>query len=482
MYTSLQHFNEFGAKKIEKVIKSFIEERKDIADLVYGIQGNLYELGRNIITEVLEDMDECLRKDRLRVKEWEIVRREATTILTTFGNVKYNRTYYKSKKNKEYKHLVDEIAGLEPHDRVSTDVVITTIEEAIESSYKKAGRKASYEDEITKQAVMKKVHGIEIKDAPINNKEKKEVKILYIEADEDHVPLQNKKNPKRDKRKKDKEPSYIMPKIVYVHEGIDNEKSTAKRKCLKNVRYFGGIINPEDLWIKVADYINKCYKEETIETIYISGDGAPWIRQGTQWIMKSRYVLDKYHLNKYIKAATAHFNDDRTMYYTLKDEIDYPDKKAVKRVFKKILNETESETKQHAIKNARRYILKNWDGIVIQEERGHEIVGCSAEGHVSHILSDRLSSRPKGWSVLGADQISRLRIYTKNGGKIYDLVMAQKMKKEKEKKIKIQEEMIKNLRNVTDKYGEAVNTNITAIDIGRRTGLYRELRNQIGWR
>ncbi len=79
-------------------------------------------------------------------------------------------------------------------------------------------------------------------------------------------------------------------------------------------------------------------------------------------------------------------------------------------------------------------------------------------------------------------EISRLRIYTKNGGKIYDLVMAQKMKKEKEKRVKIQEEMIKNLRNVTDKYGEAVNTNITAIDIGRKTGLYKELRNLIGWR
>ncbi len=34
MYTSLQHFNEFGVKKIEKEIKNFIEEKKDIADLV----------------------------------------------------------------------------------------------------------------------------------------------------------------------------------------------------------------------------------------------------------------------------------------------------------------------------------------------------------------------------------------------------------------------------------------------------------------
>ena len=34
MYNSIQHFNEFGAKRIEKKIKNFIEEGKDLADLV----------------------------------------------------------------------------------------------------------------------------------------------------------------------------------------------------------------------------------------------------------------------------------------------------------------------------------------------------------------------------------------------------------------------------------------------------------------
>ena len=50
--------------------------------------------------------------------------------------------------------------------------------------------------------------------------------------------------------------------------------------------------------------------------------------------------------------------------------------------------------------------------------------GCSAEGHVSHVLSDRLSSRPMGWSQRGADRMSKLRCYEKNYGreKIIDLV------------------------------------------------------------
>ena len=45
MYNSIQHFNEFGLKKIEKVIETFVTEKKDLADLVLDLQETLFELG-----------------------------------------------------------------------------------------------------------------------------------------------------------------------------------------------------------------------------------------------------------------------------------------------------------------------------------------------------------------------------------------------------------------------------------------------------
>ena len=51
---------------------------------------------------------------------------------------------------------------------------------------------------------------------------------------------------------------------------------------------------------------------------------------------------------------------------------------------------------------------------------------CSAEGHVSHIYSDRMSSRPLGWSRTGADKMSRLRIYRQNKRDMLELVRYQK--------------------------------------------------------
>lgn len=55
-----------------------------------------------------------------------------------------------------------------------------------------------------------------------------------------------------------------------------------------------------------------------------------------------------------------------------------------------------------------------------------DYAGCSAEGHVSHILSSRLSSRPLGWCKTGVDQMARLRVFVANGGEIYDLFIERK--------------------------------------------------------
>lgn len=475
MYNSIQHFNEFGVRKIEKAIETFITEKKDLADLVLGLQESLFELGRSIVTEVLEDMDEYIFNNGERKKKFEAVRKDHASLLTSFGMIAYSRRYYKSKESGNYTHLVDEYAGINPHDRVSADVVINALEEATESSYRKAGTKVAYDSDLSKQAVMKKVHEIEVLDVPLPFSEKKAVRVLYIEADEDHVALQHKSNCGDGQRKA----GISMPKLVYVHEGIDTEKSTLKRKVLKNVRYFGGDLKSEDLWLQVAQYIDEQYRGEDIETIYISGDGASWIRQGLQWIPKSRFVLDNHHMNKYIRLATAHLPDE-AMYYAIRDAIEWPDKKMAAAAFDKVIAMTGTDTKKEAVREAKRYILKNWDGIEIKEEKAGEIVGCSAEGHVSHVFSERLSSRPKGWSKIGADQMAQLRVYKRNGGKIYDLVMAQKKKEQKAKEIEEQEAFLASFRKSSVRYEGVMNTNLTVLHTGHKTALYKALRGIVG--
>ena len=58
-------------------------------------------------------------------------------------------------------------------------------------------------------------------------------------------------------------------------------------------------------------------------------------------------------------------------------------------------------------------------------------MGSSTEGHVSHILSERMSSRPMGWSKVGMSKMAELRAYYYNKGDMLELVRYQKEALEK---------------------------------------------------
>ena len=95
-------------------------------------------------------------------------------------------------------------------------------------------------------------------------------------------------------------------------------------------------------------------------------------------------------------------------------------------MFEKILAVTEGEKKRNTVETAKEYILSNWQGIMQWVQDKNKELECSAEGHVNHIYADRISSRPLGWSRTGADKMSRLRIYERNGGNMLELVRYQR--------------------------------------------------------
>ena len=171
----------------------------------------------------------------------------------------------------------------------------------------------------------------------------------------------------------------------------------------------------------VSDYIDETYESESIEKIYLSGDGAAWIRNGAGWIRGSTLVLDRYHLSKYVTAATAHMGHTTAVMWRY---INQGNRKNLKELFSAIISATEIETKKKSVREARSYILGNWAGIRNRYEKDY--FGCSAEGHITNILSARLSSRPLGWCKTGVDQMARLRTFKANGGNVYDLLMAKK--------------------------------------------------------
>ena len=189
MIKSILQFEEVGVKKLSGVLGKFIKEPEKQAEFIYGITDSVVQLGLDMIAETFEGMDEELRASGLRVKNWVISRRDETTLITSLGTIKYQKTLFKNKSTGACEYLLDRIMGIESHVRMTEDAEAQMLEEAVDSSYRKGGIKASLSDKVSKQTVKNKVHELKFLAENRELEVKKQVECLYIDADEDHVSL-----------------------------------------------------------------------------------------------------------------------------------------------------------------------------------------------------------------------------------------------------------------------------------------------------
>lgn len=442
-------------KNIDKDFYEIVGGQKDFSEFSSKLEVSLKNIGSDICKLFLEELNNAVKNDPKRKKNWIVERKsDKNTLTTVFGDVEYERTYYisKNKENVEYKYLSDALVGITPHQRTDLLVEARLIEQATEISYKKSGKPY----ELSKQTVMQSIKRIDEIKTKVSKEEKRTVEYLYIEADEDHVA--NQDGP------------VLMPKIVYVHEAYNNVIGEVRKKSLKNVNYISGMYKTDDIWNEVNKYITERYDTDKIKKIYISGDGAGWIKAGVEYIEKSQFVLDKYHLNKSIMQATGHLPEQR---FKIWDSINKGNKKLVKEYLEEAITCVDSTNRAEQVINCKTYILNNWSAIKIKITDKENIVGCSAEGHVSHVLSARLSSRPLGWCKDGVDKMARLRAFKFNGGNVYELLL----NNIKNERTKLSKEYLRQIK-------KAMNINIngnqvtpTAVQIGKRTGLYGALKN-----
>lgn len=451
----IQLLTEEGIRNLQESILALVIKGDGFADVVAKVKEQTDALGREICKQIFESLDESIYQDPKRKKDWYVERKaESKKIITHLGEIEYKRSYYRSRKGKGYRHLLDELLGIDVHERIDQGVRADMTEHAANISYQKAGELAC-DVKISRQTVMNGVHKLKELKVESLGAEHKGIETLYIDADEDHISLQSGKK--------------AMPRLIYIHEGI---KKSGGRNELINPFYFASLRkNPDALWQEVYEHVEDTYNTDIIKTVYISGDGAAWIKKGLEYFPKAKFVLDRYHMNKYVIKATANNREYRSRIW---EALNLSDLKALKKVMKELYDETESERKRKEIRESFLYFKNNWDGIEIYEKERESIVGCSAEGHNSHILADRMSSRPKGWSMEGAEKMARLRAFKANGGNVYDFMKEQK----KEKKLyDITTRLLKETKKkLKQKKTAEIIGNIEVFKIGRITGLYKALK------
>jgi len=340
------------------------------------------------------------KQDGVKVHQRNVSR----TLFTALGSFTYNRTYFDTENGKVY--ILDNILGVNPYDRIDAGVSARLVNTAAMYSY---GRSASIiaGDNVSRQSAWNKAMNTgEV--AYIPDRVESTPKTLHIFADEDHVPLQDGTNT-------------IVP-LVTVCAG-KQPVCKGRNELIEPFHVQGYSMDKGTLWEYVYALCAEKFDMDLVDTVFIYGDGAAWIKGGQDVFPNAVHSLDKFHFRKRmrslfsgeigskfaLKAFSAVSNDDiisfeataKTMLTALLDTM------------------PEGRTKDRKAERANDnigYILNNWDAIKNSQLPG--IIGSCTEAMVSHVLSERLSRNPMGWSKKGLSKMAMVRVYVLNGGKV----------------------------------------------------------------
>lgn len=395
--------------------EKYFNNPRDFYSLEKAVKTSTEAFAADFLGAVLTGMDEKICESRWRDGRYNIQRKDTRKLISSVGDIFFDCTYFQSVSDGGYTHLLEDMIGLSKNERFTEEAEVVMLTEALKTSYQEATRVLPSKQKITKTTVMNKVHQLAEEvpyEAPA---EKKKAEYLFIEADEDHIAEQH------GDAKKSKDNKSFISKLVYVYECKQEVEGSATRKELVNKFYFSGLYpgkeGNEKLWKNVQDYIDATYDVEELKRIFVSGDGAGWIKSGADYLDKALFCADKFHLMKYINQAAAQFLDEKDIVKNELWHVLYSKKPKAKQRFEEYTDRMLQCAKNpEKVEALRSYVKGNW-AAVRRTLRNKLVNGCSAESHVSHVLSDRMSSRPMGWSQTGADRMSKLRCYERNYGR-----------------------------------------------------------------
>ena len=481
MYSIIQKIYEKNNKILKEGLKKVLSG-EDVSSLTIAIKEFTDILGKELLSEIVKQIDEIIFEDNKKKKQYETVRLQEKSLITKNGKAKFERRYYKDKETGEHIYLADTVLGIEKGERIDKKVKSEVIEKANDQSYNKSGKMVVPGLEISATTVMRNVRknewNMEIEERKEEDKIK--AKYIYIQVDEDHIKERNKKG-------------CTISKIVTIYtrkrtltkpDRIDKVQQV--RKELVDKFTFSGLYKDnQKLWEDVSYYIDCTYKKDEIENIFIMGDGASYIKAGVEWIEKSVFVLDLFHLEKYIN----HLNYDEYLKRKLQEAIDQYDAISTENIMNEAIKKIKEEIKEDEqlgrnikrlknrlkkIENTKTYLMNQWIGIEAHEKYKDKLTGCCQEGQVHHTLSERMSTDAKVWCENGIDEMSQLRAFTQNNGNIYQRIIDISTHEKRNKKIEALEKRIKKKAN--KKLFGTIGVAIPTL-VGARDELYYELKN-----
>ena len=405
MYNSILQLATGLAERIIKRAEN--GEIADIDTMATEVSDDCRKTSAEMIHEIVRYMNEKIREDKSTRKEMGLVIKEKNRprqLFTGLGMLDLTRDYYYDKKNDRYTAVLDNILGIDRYERIGGTVAAELITEATDVSYGKAA------DLVTGGVVSRQeVHDLLVRmEVPEyhTDQDRRSIEELHIYADEDHVSMQK---PNKERGKKNR----IVP-LVTVTEGTVKE-SERRNRTIEPMHFVNEKFDTKELWKSVEGYIDKRYDTEKIRKIYVHGDGGQWIRNGLEELAQTKHIMDGYHFSKELRKVRG-ILPNRNVKQVILNALEKDDDRKADKFIQDMLFEPLTGTEKKTICDFAGYLFRNWDEI-----RGRiveEVPGSCTEAQVSHVLSERFSRDPLGWSEVCLGKLTSARVFVKNGGKI----------------------------------------------------------------
>jgi len=274
-------------------------------------------------------------------------------------------------------------------------LVAEILQKSGEMSYAKAAAGTT----ISKQTVHNRLMALKEVVKPVE-KVREPPEILDVFADEDHVHLTPKGNA-------------IVP-LVTITEGMD-ESNTKRHKTINPFHMAEYGMKTSAFSENVLAVLTERYDLDQVEEIRLHGDGGRWIEGLGSVLPKCKPVMDGYHIEKRIRAFLR-LPGASGYARVLRKAIEEGDLKKFQDYCIAICDRQEDKKNREHANEFVYHCTNHWDAIT--RRKGGQVCGSCTEAQVSHVLSERLSRAPLGWSEQGLRQMTMLRVYIKNGGKL----------------------------------------------------------------
>ena len=159
----------------------FFQHPDDFYSLETAVKSSTESFAAGFLSTVLTSLNRQIRDNAWRKPRYDIQRTTSRTLISSVGDVTFECTCYKNRKDGNYTHLLEEFVRIGRNERFTEAAEAAILEEALKTSYSEAAKVIPSRQKITKTTVENKVHQIADELPAAVPQEKKKCRVLFID-------------------------------------------------------------------------------------------------------------------------------------------------------------------------------------------------------------------------------------------------------------------------------------------------------------